>query len=153
MSGIATVAIGEKQWSVEVATTSAELAQGLSNRAPIPEFTGMLFDLRTERIVTVNAYEMLFPFSVVFIGEDLKVTEVAYLLAPGDDSTTSLPCRYFLETNVGEVDDIQAGDLVAITGYTPSAGINISSMMNLMVTMMIVTMMMKMMAKMMKEVK
>jgi len=153
MSVIATVAIRLKQWSVEVATTSSELAQGLSNRAPIPEYTGMLFDLGGERIVTVNAYEMLFPLSVVFIGEDLRVTEVVPVLTIGDDVTSSLACRYFLETNVGEVDDIQAGDLVAITGYTPSAGINISSMMNLMVTMMIVTMMMKMMAKTMKEIK
>ena len=152
MSGTATVTIGESQWDVEVATTSTELAQGLGNRAPIPEYTGMLFDLGGERVVTVNAYEMLFPLSVVFIDEDLKVTEVAPLLEVGDDITTGLPCRYFLETNEGEVDDVNPGDLVTIAGYTPPTPTT-SSVFGLMVTMMIVVMMMQMMMKTMKEVK
>jgi len=150
MPGQALVTIGENQWSVEVATTSAELISGLAGVASIPPWTGMLFDLGSEHIVTVNAYEMLFPLSIVFIGGDLRVTEVVPLLAIGDDVTSSSPCRYFLETNLGEVDNIELGDLVVITGYTPSTT---GSIFGLMVTVMIVTMMMKMMAKTMKEVK
>lgn len=156
MSGRATVTIRGKRWSVQVATTSAELAQGLGGIASMLPYTGMLFDLGVERIVTVNAYEMLFPLSVVFIDEDLKVTEVALLLYPGGDGTTSLPCRYFLETNLGEVNDIEPGDpvtLVGYTPYTPYVPIPMTSMIELMVTLMIVVMMLGMMSKAVKEVK
>lgn len=149
MPGQATVQIGEKQWSVQVATTPTELAQGLSGVASIPAHSGMLFDLGAERTVTVNAYEMLFPLSVVFIGEDLIVTEVTPLIEPEDDVTTVYPCRYFLETNTDEVTGIEAGDQVTIVGYTPTTG----SVIELMVTVLIVAMMMQVMAKTMKEAK
>lgn len=144
-----TVTIRGTQWAVQVATTSAELSQGLSGVASIPAYTGMLFDLGSERIVTVNAYNMLFPLSIVFIDEDLKVTEIALILMPGDDGTTIYPCRYFLEVNLGEADGVVIGDQVTITGYTPTT---MSSLIGLMVTVMIVVMMMQIMSKTVKEV-
>ncbi len=156
MPGQAIVSIAGKEWAVDVATTTSELAAGLSGLASIPPDTGMLFDLGEEKIITVNAYEMLFPISVVFIGADSKVTEVAPLLAPGDDGTPILPCRFFLEVNVGEVDDVDAGDTVNISGYAPPVPtppadpIDTSEILNLMVTVMIVVMMMKMMSGMTK---
>ena len=114
MPGQATVTINDNQWNVGVASTYAELTTGLGGIESIPAGTGMLFILEQERIVTVTAEDMLFPVSVIFIGENLQVTEVALLLAPGDQGTTSLPCRYFLEVNVGEADDIDPGDPVNI---------------------------------------
>jgi len=114
MSGEAIVTIGNKQWSCWVASTYEELAHGLSGVASIPQDTGMLFILPQEQLVTVTAEDMLFPLGVVFIGENLQVTEVEPLLAPGDYGTTSLPCRYFLEVNAGETDGVLPGDAVSI---------------------------------------
>jgi len=142
MSGQAVVDIWDKQWSVNVATTPAELSQGLSGIPSMLPWTGMLFDLGSEQAVTVNAYEMLFPLGVVFIDGNLKVTEVVPLLEVGGVVTSSIPCRYFLEVNVGEVGDTKPGDTVTITGYTPTAE---TPIIELMVIMMIVVMMMKMM--------
>ena len=119
MAGQAMVTIKNKQWTCWVASTPAELAIGLSGVTSIPVGTGMLFILPQEQVVTVTAEGMLFPLSVIFVGEDLRVTEVALLLAPGDYGTTSLPCRYFLEVNVGEADDISPGDVVSISFSAP----------------------------------
>lgn len=160
MSGQANVTIRSKQWTCSVMSTYAELASGLSGVPSLPAGQGMLFDLGSERIVTVNAYDMLFPIDAVCISENLKVTEGMLPLLPGDDFTSSVPCRFFIEVNAGEADDagVEVGDDVIITGYTPEepaagGGIDISSMMNLMITMMIVTMMMKMMMGVIKEAK
>jgi uncharacterized membrane protein (UPF0127 family) len=119
MAGQAIVTIKDKQWTCWVDSTPAELASGLSGVPSIPVGTGMLFILPQEQVVAVTAEGMLFPLSVIFIGEDLRVTEVALLLAPGDHDTTSLPCRYFLEVNVGEADDINPGDVVSISFSAP----------------------------------
>lgn len=149
MPGQATVTIKGKQWSVSVASTSTELIQGLSGVASIPANTGMLFDLGSERTAAVNAYEMLFPISVVFIDEELVVVEVIPLLAIGGTVTPILPCRYFLEVNVSEVDGVELGDEAVITGYTPATE---SSLIGLVVTVMIIAMVMQMMMRAMKGV-
>jgi len=120
MPGEAIVTIKDKQWSCSVTSTPAELATGLSGVPIIPPGTGMLFVLPQEQIVTVTAEGMLFPLSIIFIGDNLQVTEVARILAPGDTGTTGLPCRYFLEVNAGEADGIEAGDQVAIAFSTPT---------------------------------
>ncbi len=114
MPGQAIVTIKDRQWACSVAGTPAELATGLSGVPSIPPGTGMLFVLPQEQIVTVTAENMLFPLSVIFISENLLVTEVAPLLSPGDWGTTNLPCRYFLEVNAGEADGIESGNTVSI---------------------------------------
>lgn len=119
MPGQATVAIRDKEWTVSVATTPSELSQGLIGVPSIPANTGMLFDLGQEQIITVSAEGMLFPVDVIFIGDNLKVTEVAFGLQPEDWGTTSLPARYFLEVNAGEAAGIEDGDDVIIT-YAPA---------------------------------
>ncbi len=114
MPGQAIVTIKDKQWHCSVASTPAELAAGLSGVPSMTHGTGMLFILGYEKIVTVTAEAMLFPLSVIFISDNRQVTEVALLLAPGDYGTTGLPCRYFLEVNAGEANDIAPGEPVSI---------------------------------------
>lgn len=146
MPGEALVTIGSKQWTVSVASTPAELVAGLSGIASMEANTGMLFDLGYEQIVTVSAEDMLFPLSIIFIGGNLLVTEVALLLAPGGSGTSSLPCKYFLEVNEGEAEGIVAGDAVTIElSEQPTEGIDISEIMNMMIMLVVVVMMMKMM--------
>ena len=146
MPGQAIVTIKDKQWSCSVASTLAELAAGLSGVPSIPPGTGMLFVLPQEQIITVTAEDMLFPLSVIFIGENLQVTEVALLLAPGDWGTTSLSCLYFVEVNVGEADAIEAGDEVSIniTQAPPVTGDWIAPVVTLAGVVMVGAMMVKM---------
>ena len=154
MLGVGTVAIGDKQWAVSVATDPEDLAQGLAGIASMPANVGMLFDLATEQIITVTAVDMLFPIDVIFVGSNLEVTEVAYGLAPGDWGTSSLPARYFLEVNAGEGVSIEDGDTAVIqTGLAgtppisaaPPGAIDLSSVFNMMIVMLVLVMMMKMM--------
>jgi len=114
MPGEAVVTIRDKQWSCWVASTPEELATGLSGVPSIAPGTGMLFILPQEQIVTVTAEGMLFPVSIIFIGGNLLVTEVALSLYPDDWGTTSLPCKYFLEVNFNEATGIKSGDMVSI---------------------------------------
>ncbi len=122
MPGQATVTIGTKQWECSVASTTEELLTGLSQVESIPAGTGMLFILPREQIVNITTEYMLFPLSVIFISEDVYVTEMAPMLPPGGGGITTLPCRYFLEVNAGEAEGITPGDPVNIvlSGVVPS---------------------------------
>ncbi len=125
MPGEAIVTIRDRQWVCSLSSTPAELAAGLSGVPSLPPGTGMLFDLPREQIVTVTAEDMLFPLDVIFVGDNLLVTEVAFNLIPGDWETTGLPCRYFIEVNTGEANDINPGTPVSIelSGVPTSDGI------------------------------
>ena len=141
----ATVSINDRTWTVEVMATPAELNLGLSYRDVLAPDNGMLFDLGQTRAVLVNAYNMLFPISIVFIDENFVVTDVVQLLSPGEDVATAVPCRYFLEVNEQEAVDVEVGDSVIVSGYT-SAG-NMSLMLGLLVGAMIFVMMTIMMTR------
>lgn len=117
-----TLTIGSTSWAVNIATSSTELAQGLSGTSSLPANTGMLFDLGSERIVTVNAYNMLYNLAVIFFDSNFTVTEVVPLLLPGpaSDVTNSIPARYFLEINPDELGVISPLDVGVLSGYEPS---------------------------------
>jgi uncharacterized membrane protein (UPF0127 family) len=114
MPGEVVITIKDKQWNCAVASTAAELTSGLSGVSSLPGGTGMLFVLPQTQIITITTQNMLFPLSVIFVGENLAVTEVIPLLAPGTFRASSLPCRYFVELNTGEADSIAPGDTVDI---------------------------------------
>jgi uncharacterized membrane protein (UPF0127 family) len=149
MTGLATVTVDGSSWTCQVASTPAELEQGLSGVASMPDGEGMLFDLGSERIVTINTYNMLFPLSIAIIDESLKIVGVIITLSIGTEITTAVPCRYFLELNDGQLTTEDYEKDVAISGYTPSSGTIFDSL----VSFMVVAMMMQMMIKSMKEVK
>ena len=151
MSGQATVTINGKQWTVSVATTTAELIAGLSGVASIPANTGILFDMGVDKnSISVNMSEMLFALDIVFINSTEGVIGVLHDVQPGDEAQflagTTTGARYFMEVNAGEAADIVVGYSVDLgSAAATTDGIDIDSIMNLMITMMIVVMMMKMM--------
>jgi uncharacterized membrane protein (UPF0127 family) len=114
MSGQATITIGDKQWQVSVADTPWELTQGLGGIPELPAETGMLFDLGWEQTVQVTTVPMLFPLDIAFFSETLVVTEVYRNIEPGYIVTSTLPARYFLEVNAGELDGIDTGDRATV---------------------------------------
>ncbi|MDP3064974.1 MAG: DUF192 domain-containing protein [Chloroflexota bacterium] len=110
MPGQALVTIGEKQWSVAMATTPEELTQGLGGVAAIAPGTGMLFDLGQDQVIQVTTVPMLFPLDIVFIHSSQGVVGVARNAQPGFLVTSDGPARFFLEVNAGEAEGVQAGD-------------------------------------------
>lgn len=121
MPGAAKVVIGDKQWSVVLATSPWELAAGLGGVASIAPNSGMLFDLGGPRTVEVTTEPMLFDIDIVFVSEDLKVVDIVQDVAPRHVVTEQTPVRYFLEVNAGEANGIEAGDSVEITIVSPGA--------------------------------
>lgn len=142
----ATVTVDEQVWSVTVASTIAELLQGLSGVESMPAGTGMLFDLGSEQaIIEINMTEMLFSLDVLLVNEALVVVgKVSNLPAGGTYSFTGNGgARYFMEVNAGELADVSIGGSVAIAGYTPGMPIDISSLMGMMIVVMMMSMIMK----------
>lgn len=125
MSGQATITIKNKQWSVSVAVTPSEQAQGLGELPGIPAGTGMLFDMGvSQTTIQVTTVPMLFPLDIAFLSETLVITEVYRNIQPGYLITSNLPSPYFLEVNAGELEGIDIGDQasVQVVGqyYTPA---------------------------------
>jgi uncharacterized membrane protein (UPF0127 family) len=112
--GQATVTIEDKQWQVAIADTTWELAQGLGGLQKLTPGTGMLFDTGWEQIIRVTTVPMLFPLDIAFLSESLAVTEVYQNIQPGYIVTSTLPARYFLEVNAGELEGIETGDMAVV---------------------------------------
>ncbi len=112
MPGQATVTIGENSWTVSVATTYAELVQGLSGVLSMPAGTGMLFVLPAAQAVSVDTTGMNFPIDIIFISNN-TVIDIARNIQPGYLVTEETPCDSFLEVNAGEADGVEPGDTVS----------------------------------------
>lgn len=120
-----TVAIGDREWSVSIASTSSELEAGLGGAESLAPGTGMLFDLGSAGAVRVTTEPMLFDIDIIFINSELQVVSVAHDVAPGYLVTEETPCHYFLEVNAGEAAGIEAGDYVEINILAePASGLS-----------------------------
>lgn len=153
---IMTEATSGLDWNCSVMVTPEELSQGLSNVASLAPGNGMLFDMGSEMLIHVQTYEMLFPISVVFINNELEVVGIIDTLNIGETATSLVPARYFLEVNVDEATDVDAGDSVQITGYIPATPpteeVSVSSsIFEMMTVLFIVMMMMEIMEDMMTD--
>ncbi len=114
MAGQLTVRISDKEWLVSLAEAPWELTQGLGGIPEIPQGTGMLFDLGFEQAVTVTTEPMLFPLDIVFLSESLAITEIYRNVLPGYHVSSTLPARYFLEVNAGELEGVDSGSQVSV---------------------------------------
>lgn len=154
---MADVTIDGSQWSVTVASTTAELMSGLSGVASIPANTGVLFDMGSDQdSITINTASMLFSLDIAFINSSGVVVGILRNVAPGEvaafDAGNGLGARYFLEVNAGEMGGISVGDNMVISGYTPnggtpSAGIDLSQIVIAMIAVGMMGMVMKIAAE------
>jgi len=138
MSGQAVVTIGENVWAVSVASSINELLSGLSGVESIPANTGILFDMASDQEhISINMADMLFNLDIVFINSELGVVGVLHDVSPNEsaafDAGGGLGARYFMEVNAGELIGVEVGDNVDISGYTPSTGIDLGQVIQLMV--------------------
>ncbi|GEM_PF-4181132 len=110
MAGQLTVRIAGKEWLAGLASAPWELTQGLGGITGIPQGTGMLFDLGFEQGITVTTVPMLFPLDIAFLSGDLVVTVIYRDIQPGYMVNSTVPARYFLEVNSGEMEGIDPGE-------------------------------------------
>lgn len=103
-------------FSVEVATTDAQLSQGLMYRRSLAGDAGMLFDFGDVKPVSMWMKNTLIPLDMVFLGTDGRVLGVAQRAVPGSLEVISSPgpVRGVLELNGGTAQrlGIRAGDRV-----------------------------------------
>ncbi len=114
MAGQLTVRISNKEWLANLAEDPWELVQGLGGIPEIPQGTGMLFDLGFEQAITVTTEPMLFPLDIAFLSESLAITEIYRDVQPGYHVNSTLPARYFLEVNAGDLEGIDIGSQASV---------------------------------------
>lgn len=108
-------------FNVDVATTEAEHAQGLSGRDTLAEGSGMWFEFSDEAPRTFWMKDMRFPIDIIWLDGEMRITGLEREVAPPPATVTeeqlvrytSPPdTQYVLEINAGTVDEagLKPGD-------------------------------------------
>jgi len=109
-------AAGKRPFTVELATTSDQMALGLMFRQSMPADAGMLFIYPSEQHVEFWMKNTLIPLDMLFIGADGHIKHIAQRTIPLDE--TPIPSvdevKSVLEVNGGTVErlGIKTGDMV-----------------------------------------
>jgi uncharacterized membrane protein (UPF0127 family) len=109
-------ASGKQPFTVELATTSDQMALGLMFRQSMPADAGMLFIYPSEQHVEFWMKNTLIPLDMLFIGADGHIKHIAQRTIPLDE--TPIPSveevKSVLEVNGGTVErlGIKTGDMV-----------------------------------------
>ncbi|NJK78949.1 MAG: DUF192 domain-containing protein [Chloroflexaceae bacterium] len=100
---------------VELASTSAQRAQGLMFRESMPEERGMLFVFPDDQMRSFWMRNTLIPLSIAFMDADRRIINILDM-EPLDESlyNSEAPARYALEVNQGWFEErgIVSGTLV-----------------------------------------
>ena len=118
---IKSVCINEKCFSVEIADENYEKVLGLSNRDSLNENQAMLFIFKEETIPNFWMKDMKFPIDIIWIDENLEISEISKNLKPCEEDfcPTFKPkekIKYVLEINAGlsEEFNFEVGDEVKL---------------------------------------
>ena len=107
---------GPRKFQVELATTPAQLEQGLMFRQSMPPDAGMLFDFKTPSLVSMWMKNTYIPLDMLFIASDGRVVHIARETTPLSEQTITAgrPVRGVIEIAGGEAVrlGIEVGDLV-----------------------------------------
>ena len=107
---------GHHAFTVEVASTSEQLATGLMYRTSLAPDHGMLFDFGQPRPIAMWMKNTFIPLDMLFITADGHVISVAERTVPQSTTTITAPrpARAVLEVNGGTAErlGIKAGDKV-----------------------------------------
>lgn len=115
MSKISAVKMRNISVSVDLATTPAELAQGLSGREPLGPEKGMLFIFKTPDTYGFWMKDMKFSLDIIWIDENFKITYIKEDLKPDSFPEVYKPSEkslYVLEVNSGFIKNngLKVGD-------------------------------------------
>ena len=120
-----TVSVGGATFSVELAVTSDEQQQGLSDRPSLDPGAGMLFVYDSPKVVAFWMKNMHFPLDILWIGPDCTLVDFSRNVpppAPGTESSDleryrpGAEIQYVLEVNAGAAAGMQVGNPVEFGG-------------------------------------
>lgn len=104
--------------NVDIARTSSEHAQGLSDREELPEGRGMLFVFKEKEQRSFHMKDMNFPIDIIWLSDD-KITRISRNLPPEGKNPSNRyssenPVNYVLEVpaNFCEQNNISVGNSV-----------------------------------------
>jgi uncharacterized membrane protein (UPF0127 family) len=107
---------GARRFTVELATTPAQMELGLMYRQSLPADAGMLFVYPSEQTVAFWMKNTLIPLDMLFIGADGHIRRIAARTIPLSTTPISSvdPVRAVLEINGGTAErlGIKPGDVV-----------------------------------------
>ena len=104
------VFFSEAAFSVELALTSDQQSQGLSDRDSLAPGTGMLFVFAPRRASAFWMFRMRFPIDIVWISANCAVVDITVEApAPEPDTPTSDLPTYSSSSDAGYVLEINAG--------------------------------------------
>lgn len=122
------VTINGRSWRVEVAMTSQERYQGLSDRKALDPDAGMLFVYPTPDVLDFCMRQCLIPLDIAFIDADLRVVKMHTMAVESygfERRTYSsvVPAQYALEVGAGALTDagVKVGDKVEFSPNVPPA--------------------------------
>jgi uncharacterized membrane protein (UPF0127 family) len=101
-------ATGDWRFTVEIADTDSERAQGLMYRQELAPDAGMLFDFEEERPVAFWMQNTLIPLDMIFIAADGTVRSFHERARPLDPTSipSGAPVRFVLEIPGGRAAEI-----------------------------------------------
>ena len=109
-------ASGPHKFTVEVATTPAQLEQGLMFRRSLAADAGMLFDFKTPTMATMWMKNTLIPLDMLFVDARGRIVNIQERAVPESLATISAaaPVRAAIELNGGTASrlGIRPGDRV-----------------------------------------
>ena len=110
--------VGGTQFTVDVASTNADRAKGLSGREDLAPGHGLLFAFAQEGFYSFWMKDMNFPIDIVWIDSDWVVRDITQNIAPESfpaSYRSFVPIQYVLEVNAWGASDIEIGDVVSFS--------------------------------------
>lgn len=109
------IKVGNKEFSVKVASSDASRKQGLKGITKIPEGSGLVLSYEKEQVVPITMSGMKIPIDIVF-SRGGKVQEIVSASIESPEILIEGPSDLVLEINKGEGAGIKTGDTISWVG-------------------------------------